>query len=379
MTVILRQRKKGSKISLYLEYYSRGKRVYEYLKLYLLPEPEKGRLTTQQKETNKQNLSLAEAIRAQRHVEIQNGIYGFKDKEKLRSSFLEYFKAIADGRRDSLGNHCNWQSTFKYLKAYANLYHRGGVTFEMLNKEWIEGFRNYLQHEAKSKLKKPLSPNTQFGYYSKLVAALKQAVKDGILLRNPADEVDNIRQVETHREFLTLEELKAAFDAPCDNELLKSAFLFSAFTGLRWSDVSKLTWGEVQYAKEHGYYLRYRQEKTGSTETLPISDDARSFLGEGGEAKEVVFKDLKYSAWNNLKLREWMMRAGILKPITFHCARHTYATLQITAGTDIFTVAKLLGHKNLKNTQIYAKIVDEKKREAANKISFGLGWNKKSL
>jgi site-specific recombinase XerD len=367
MKITLRQRKKGDKISLYLEYYNNGNRDYEYLKLYLIPEPEKGRLTPQQKESNRKNLELAEAIKSKRHLEIQNGIYGFYDKEKMRSSFLKYFEQLSNKRNDSAGNLGNWKSALKHLQNYVN----GDVSFEQVTKSWIEGFKDYLQ-STKGKSDKPLSANSQFSYYSKVVAALKQAVKDGIITRNPSSEVDNIKQAETQREFLTLDELKAAVDAKCDNEFLKRAFLFSALTGLRWSDVIKLKWSEVQHSKENGYYLRYQQEKTGAIETLPISDDARSFLGETGQDKEVVFPGLKYSAWNNLKLREWMMRAGVVKSITFHCARHTFATLQLTAGTDIFTVSKMLGHKNLKNTQIYTKIIDEKKIEAANRISLGL-------
>ncbi len=67
-----------------------------------------------------------------------------------------------------------------------------------------------------------------------------------------------------------------------------------------------------------------------------------------------------------------MIRAGIEKHITFHCARHTYATLQLSLGTDIYTVSKLLGHENLRTTEVYAKIIDEKKQEAASKIKIGL-------
>ena len=95
---------------------------------------------------------------------------------------------------------------------------------------------------------------------------------------------------------------------------------------------------------------------------------ARELLGEIGLAEERVFKGLKYSAWHNLKLQQWVMRGGISKTITFHCARHTYATLQLTNGTDIYTVSKLLGHRELKTTQVYAQIIDQKKVEAANVI-----------
>jgi site-specific recombinase XerD len=105
---------------------------------------------------------------------------------------------------------------------------------------------------------------------------------------------------------------------------------------------------------------------------LPISDEAYNLLGEKGKPTEPVFPDLIYSDSRNADLYRWMIKAGIEKHITFHCARHTYATLQLTLGTDIFTVSKLLGHRHLKTTQIYANVIDEKKTVAANKINIGL-------
>ena len=100
MKVTLRQRKKGNKISLYLDYYNNGKREYEYLKLYLIPEPEKGKgkLTKAQNDENSKMLSLAESIRSKRHLEIQNGIYGFNDKEKLKGQFIIYMETLAEKR-----------------------------------------------------------------------------------------------------------------------------------------------------------------------------------------------------------------------------------------------------------------------------------------
>jgi site-specific recombinase XerD len=94
-------------------------------------------------------------------------------------------------------------------------------------------------------------------------------------------------------------------------------------------------------------------------------------LGDRGNQEDRVFIGLKYSAWHNLKLQQWMMAAGIHRTITFHCARHTYATLQLSLGTDIYTVSKMLGHRELRTTQIYAKVIDDKKKEAANKIDLG--------
>ncbi|MCB0537648.1 MAG: integrase catalytic domain-containing protein, partial [Bacteroidetes bacterium] len=101
-------------------------------------------------------------------------------------------------------------------------------------------------------------------------------------------------------------------------------------------------------------------------------DEARKLLGEKGADDERIFPNFKYGNWNKTLLKEWLWEAGIKKKITFHCARHTYATLQLTMGTDIYTVSKLLGHRNLSTTEIYAKVINEKKVEAANKINIGL-------
>ncbi len=353
---------------MYLDYYSKGKRKYEYLDLYLIPEPEKGRLTKEQKEENRKNLALAEAIRSKRHLEIQNGIYGFQDREKVKGSFVRYVERLIEKKDTSEGNYGNWDSMFKHLKKYV----KTDVVFEQLNKDWLEGFKIYLAKEARTPANKPLAQNSQSAYYNKIRAALKQAVKDGILQKNPANEVASVKPGEAERSFLTYDELQAMVKADCDFPLLKSAFLFSALTGLRWSDIEKLTWAEVQQSKELGNYIRFRQKKTKDVETLPVSEQAIQLLGDRGKATERVFDGLKYSAWYNLKLAQWAMRAGVTKHITFHSARHSYATLQLTLGTDIYTVSKMLGHKNLKTTQVYTKVIDQKKQEAATKIKLDL-------
>ncbi len=364
MTVTLRQRLKGDKISLYLDYYANGKRQYEYLQLYLAPEPKKGTLSKEEKEQNKSNLSLAEAIRSKRHLEIQNGLYNFQDQTKQKGSFIRYVEYLAQKKKSSKGNYDNWDCALKHLKNFEKM----DVTFAQINKKWLEDFKYYLEHDAKTPAKKPLAQNSQHSYNNKIRAALREAQREGIIGKNPCDEVDSIKAGDPQREFLTYDELQSAAKTECENQQLKKAFLFSALTGLRWSDIQKLTWMEVQQSKELGNYIRFRQKKTKETETLPISEQALSLLGERTLNDQRVFIGLKYSAWHNVKLQQWMMRAGITKSITFHCARHSYATLLLTLGTDIYTVSKMLGHKDLKTTQIYAKIIDQKKQDAANKI-----------
>ena len=364
MKVTLRHRNQGKQTSLYLDYYHKGKRKTEYLKLYLNPLAK----SKEDKDVNKKTLQLAETIRAQRQIEIQNGVYGFRDQEKQKGSFLSYVELLAQKRQDSLGNYGNWLSMLKHLKEYCNY----EVSFADVDRKFIQGFKEYLDKNSGTNESKKLSQNSKYSYYNKLRAALKQAVKDGIIPHNPSEGVDAFKQGEVEREFLTLEELQACVKAECEIPQMKTAFIFSCLTGLRWSDVEKLLWSEVQHSNEMGYYIRFRQKKTKGAETLPISEQAFSLLGERQDKDKKVFGGLKYSAWHNIKLQQWVMRAGISKTITFHCARHTYATLQLTMGTDIYTVSKLLGHRELKTTQIYAKVIDEKKKVAANKIKLDI-------
>jgi integrase len=364
MKVTLRERKKNGKISLYLDYYTKGNRKNEYLKLYLTLNPK----TKTEKALNKKTRELAENIWAKRQIEIQQGYYGFNDIEKLKGSFTTYITALAEKKNTSSGNYGNWYSMLKYFKEYRPT----DVSFQNIDKAFVEDFKEYLNTKATSKAKKLLSQNTKYAYFSKFKAALKQAAADGILRTNPANGVSHFKQGESQREFLTLAELQKAVDTDCELPQLKTAFIFSALTGLRWSDIKKMKWSEIQHSNEMGYYIRLRLKKGKGAETLPVSEQAVELLGIRKEDSDFALPGLNYSAWTNLKLQQWMMKAGISRTITFHCARHTYATLQLTLGTDIYTISKLLGHKELRTTQIYAKVIDDKKREASKRIKLNI-------
>jgi len=256
-------------------------------------------------------------------------------------------------------------STYKHLEKFTN----GHCTIGDLNEKLCNDFREYLLTAPTFQSPgKTLSQNSAHSYFNKFKAAVRQAFEDKLLPDNPSKIVKRIKQAETQREFLTFEELQALFRTDCEIPLLKKAAIFSSLTGLRFGDIQKLVWGEIQHSNADGYFIRFTQEKTKGAETLYISQQARDQLGDSGVPQEKVFKGLKYNAWYNIKLKQWVMSAGISKNITFHCFRHTYATLLITLGTDIYEVSKMLGHKELKTTQVYAKIIDKKKVDAANRI-----------
>lgn len=238
-----------------------------------------------------------------------------------------------------------------------------------LNEKFFNDFKEHLLTTQSNKSEKAtLSQNSAVSYFNKVKAALKQAFKDGMLQINLNAKIEPIKAAETQRNFLTIEELNKLVKTQCKNDLLKRAALFSALTGLRFSDIEKLTWNELEYIEGNGYFIQFKQQKTKGVEIMPISKQAYSLLGERKNATDKVFEGLEYSAYQNKFLHEWIKAAGIKKDITFHCFRHTYAVLQLSKGTDIYTVSKMLGHRELKTTQVYAKIIDETKRKAADSI-----------
>ena len=371
MNVVLRKResKKTDRITLYLDIYKgsskdssgkvKSKREYEYLNYYLISSPK----TPTEKQHNKDSLKGAEAVRAKRLLEIQNGTYGFANEFKQQTNLIEFFKKLTEERYKSKGNYDNWDSALKHLINYCHV----NTTFKDVDTAFIEGFKDYLLAKAKMKSGKLLATNSALSYFNKFRAAINRAFEEGIVNNNPLIRVKGIKQEDTHREYLTLDELKALAKVECRYEILKRAFLFSCLSGLRWSDVQKLTWNEVQEFNGK-WRIQFTQKKTKGVEYLDISEQARNYMGNKGQQDERVFASLKYSSYMNVALTQWMLKAGITKPITFHCSRHTFATIQLTLGTDIYTVSKLLGHSELKTTQIYAKIIDEKKQDAVNKI-----------
>lgn len=381
--VALRQKKisKGRK-SLYLDFYppiphpKTGEPTRrEFLQLYINEKPK----TPIDKQHNTETLQIAESIRQNRENSLNKPeIYSPYEKEQLRlkklgeQCFVEYFKKLADKRKSS--NHDNWIAAFNYLYEFTN----GTLKFSELNQKTLEDFKEYLLTTKSNRSKKAtLSQNSAVSYFNKVKAALKQAYQDEILQYDLNAKLKPIKAAETRREYLTLEELNKLAMTDCNNPLLKRAALFSALTGLRFSDIKKMIWGELEYINGQGYFLNFDQKKTKGVEVLPISEQAYSFT-EGLEnpkymqQDKAVFEGLKYSAYQNKHLFQWIGAAGITKDITFHSFRHTFATLQLSNGTDIYTISKMLGHKNLKTTQLYAKIVDETKRTAANKIKLDM-------
>ena len=367
-------------ISLYLDIYIGGKRKYEFLKLYLIPEK-----TREDKEKNRQTMQLANSIKSKRIVEYQNGEFGFKSNYKLDALFFDYYRAMCEkrhGNPESRGNWGNWYSCLHHLMKYEK---NERITFADITPEWVQGFRDYLDNEAvawshdyRKRIKdKPLARNSKLSYFNKLRACLNQAFEDRIIPINPCRGVERFRPEEGTRMYLTIDEVRLLAQTECEYPRIKDAFLFSCMTGLRRSDILRLTWGDIH---KQGDFTRiiFRQKKTDGQEYLDITPQAAQLMGDPKGINDPIFEDIHSPSCTNKAVQEWVLNAGIHKKISFHCARHTFATMMLDLGTDIYTVSKLLGHRDLSTTQIYVKVLDKNKQKAVSNIPDILSGSKKS-
>lgn len=378
VTIRYKALKNGNQ-SVYLDcYLGNGQREYKFLNLYLRPGKSK-----EDKEWNRSQMELATAIKSQYIIDIKNGEFGFKDNKRSRKlNFIDYLQRMSDDYAKSGQKACHilMESAIKRLIRYKGK----AVNFSQVDKEYLIGFIDFLNHDVnefdskkadQNRPKKPLSDVYKEALFARVMVALNKAEREGIIIKNPGKEIDNRLKPhakESTRCYLTLEEVKKIIETPYtpDNDV-KPAFLFCCFSGLRHSDLLKLTWGEIKQTADGQYQIETTMKKTKHNVAVPLSENALSFLPERGEAKDNdrVFSKLPDQPGNaDARLKTLIRHAGIDKKVSFHVGRHTFATLTLTYGADLYTVSKLLGHSNIRTTQIYAKIVDENKRKAVNLI-----------
>ncbi len=352
--------------SIYLDMYMNGKRKYEFLKLYIIPEYNKS-----DRVRNSETLKLANAIKAQRIIELQNQSHGFKINKTSHIKLTDYIQSVAEKKSENEVRKTVLHAVVYHLRRY----NPNDIQLSRIDKDYILGFLDYLKtaKQTHTKKEKLLHVNTQVYYYKMLRYCLNYAVSEELISANPMNKIKNEEKPHKHRterEYLTIDELRKLAQPPFYNGLLKKAFLFSCFCGLRHSDIIALTWGDIEMDDDGNSRLYIIQKKTKEAISLPLSQEAIKQLPKREDAKEddIIFKKLITLGRTNEILPKWAEQAGIKKHITFHTARHTHATMLLTLGVDLYTVSKLLGHTNIQTTQIYAKLVDESKKKAIDLI-----------
>lgn len=316
----------------------------------------------------------ADKVRALRQQEYDTAVvYSDREQEmiaqneRMEQDFIAYFNSIIYKVHPNSSNSIivNWTRVGKLLSIFSE---GKPIPFRKINVKLLEDLKLFMLTAPQGGNKKgTLSQNSAATYFSIVKAGLHRAFIDEYLTVDIAAKVKGIPELKVKRETLTLEEAELLAQTPCENEVLKRAFFFAILTGIRLCDIHELTWGEIQKTST-GWRVDFTQRKTHVVDYLPINEQAYSLCGERREQNQRVFEGLTGSSWISRPLKKWIEASGIKKHITFHCSRHTFATLQLERDTDIYTIKGMLGHTNVKTTQIYAHIVDKSKRNAADVI-----------
>lgn len=365
--VKIRERKlKGGSTSLYLDIYVNGVRKYESLGLFLVPSSQ-----PDAKMINARTRSIAEKIKSDRILSLQQR--GIKEWDKIKKSKMALIDWLKQYEQDGFGFK---ESTLKgrrdlrkKMEEYLDSKGLSHIAMSEVDPDFCRGFLKFLDTAKNGVCTKQkdriISKGCAHHHQAVFVGALNRAVREGIIPQNPFKRLD--RREKFHpspeeREFLTIDELRTLMAVPCANDQVKKAFIFSCFTGLRLSDVRSLTWSKIHKMPDgETMYVHTTMQKTQKAVNVPLSGVALQYLPERGDPDEPVFQLPVSDATINYHVKRWVKAGKINKTISFHCSRHTFATLTLTAGGDIYTTSKLLGHTSVHTTEIYAEVVNEKK------------------
>lgn len=378
ITIRTRALKTGSR-SIYLDFYEKGERWSEYLNLFLVPDdaPDARRL-------NDASMAKANEIKSKRLLDIgedemeTDGGKSIQLPKRIFTDWLDdYIEEIRRNPSYSQSTYHNHRSTVNIIKEYLKYRRRPRYLMSKIDKKFVAGLLDFMKNTYRNTKSpdnpKEMSQHTLYLHQTTLVRMFNAAVKEGVMNSNPFYSLgkhERIARQQAERDYLTKEELLALAEAPTTNETTKRAFMFCCFTGLRYSDVCTLAWRDIKQV-DSGLVISIRaMRKTGKQITIPLNQSALKWLPDRNGCKpgQKVFDMTCLSACDRC-LKKSATAAGIDKNVSYHTSRHTFATLSLAAGGDLYTVGKLLGHSDIHTTQIYADVVMETKIEAVNRIS----------
>lgn len=335
----------------------------ENLNLYLIDKPR----TPIERQQNKETLELAQKIRFEREQMFKEDRLGYRLKNKTKHNLLDYFQTFANNanvkdKQVLIGSLRNFKDFLQEeYPQYANR-----IEARNLSKEMIVKFVDFLTDNHKGQ-----GAET---YYRRFKRMVNYAVEQGVIDKSPCrgittPKVDDMLS----KDILSQEEMKQLFTTHYtgENPEIRRAFAFTCMTGVRRCDVVELCYSNIDYSNR---LLKFRQSKTSHSSsksgvTIPLNDNLFALIGtKADDAKDDYIFHLPSDTMCLKALRTWTKKAGINKHITWHGGRHSFATALLSNGANIKVVADLLGHSNLKFTEIYVRAVDELKREAINSL-----------
>lgn len=296
--------------SLYLDTYCKGKRKYEFLRLYLIPER-----TPEDKETNKATLRAATAIKSSRTLEFISGKADIKIPRR-RISLEDWIEHVIKSKQPVRSKSCVrlMKRLIRHLQKYRN-----STKLDEVDRDFCIGFAGYLHTATSLNSDKPLMQATQFELFNALSIILNEAVRAELIANNPMrllNASERIKRPESTRDYLTPEEVKSMMDAAQDNNKEGddvAAFLFCCFCGLRYSDVSELTWENI-VKTENGMIIVKTMKKTRRNVEVPVSAKAASLLPKQSSSEGKIFTFPSYRTTLS-RLRRLAESAGIKKKL----------------------------------------------------------------
>ena len=326
-----------------------------------------------QRQSNKESLKKAE-IRINRiKAEYESGLYNIYNPENRKINFTDYWLEWADDHcsgqsSDSTRNRSNFsqfKTSLKHFKAFTG----DELTIGDIDFNLCERFARYLSKEAvKHSDGSSLKTASVNAFYKKFDLVVWSLFNKGLLVgTHPAPRrlIALPKIIQKKKEYLTIEEIKNLDYNKCDNPLYAKAFLFACFTGLRSSDITNLKWADVRTNEKGKMYLYFVMEKGDEPISFTLADKALEYMGERTEDSDRAFPYFSYHGNNNTKLYHWLKESGITKKLTFHESRGTFITnLIIQTNGNLEVTRRLVGHKDLKTTQGYNKLIDEGKDDA---------------
>lgn len=342
-------------ISLFLDFYTgysrdeggkiKTTRKVEYLKMYLLPNPK----TSDDRLKNDETLTLAQIIRNNRESDLQHKQEGQVSPLRQKTNFLEFCDAYEKNykKKDIRMVHL----AIKEFKAHAKTTY---LAPRQIDRSLVCGYRDYLVKKYKGE-----GPNSTFARFKKVLSA---AVDDGLFTKSPGEKITCQVPVGIPKAILMPDEIIALSKADCPNSEVKRAFLLSLNTGLRFVDIVDLKYKHVTNGQ-----IKKSQQKTGREVIIDLNSAAVKLIGNMKDPEMPVFHLPSFEG-SVKTVRSWASKAGIIKHLTWHSARHSFATILLMNKTDIKTVGNLLGHSKLEHTQKYTHIIDALKEQAVNTL-----------
>lgn len=365
----------------YLDIYEKGERRNVVLTddeghpLYLWPEH-----GAREREKNRATWEMARYCKSEY---ILTGMTAKREKAKtLRTDFFAFLEEEIEQTReresaiDTISRTMQETTLLNRLKDFTGA---KKLNFSAIDVTMIRRFIRYLSQLPGRQAGGHISPNSVRLYLSILSGLLQKAVRKGYMGQNPFDLLEKNekpKEVPSTICYLTPAELGKLKRTPCRSQVLRDAFFFACLTGLRYSDIIRLRWNDINAAERK---LSITVKKTHRPLTIPLAGAALDILDgldRGAGVDGLVFPELAEMNRHTVGriLGKWAEDAGVRKKVRFHVSRHTCATMQLSLGVRLMTIRDQLGHKTTAMTQVYAEVMDEDRRKAAEVQ--GDAWSK---